>query len=210
MISDNGESLAGYYYHAYHERVTLRHLFHKRRIDALVRLIPVPGHIMDAGCGSGVLLRMLADKGCKVTGVDLDSTRVAWCKKLVPTADLYCGDIKSIQLSGNYDTIVCSEVIEHSSAEDRQAVIKNLVCHLRPGGFLVVTVPSSFYLYVVEPFWRIIRDRKYGEGVHDDDERHEAVSVEELRCALAHEGCEVVKVGQTCWGMVRWCVARKR
>jgi trans-aconitate methyltransferase len=174
-----------------------------------VRLISVPGHIMDAGCGSGVLLRILAEQGCKVTGVDLDSTRVAWCKQIVPTADLHCGDIKSVQLRGKYDTIVCSEVIEHFSAEDRQAVVKNLVRHLRPGGVLVVTVPSSFYLYVVEPVWRVIRSQKYGEEVHDDDERHEVVSAEELHSALDHEKCEVVKEGRTCWGMVRWYVGRK-
>jgi 2-polyprenyl-3-methyl-5-hydroxy-6-metoxy-1,4-benzoquinol methylase len=77
---------ASYYFDSYHERGSLRHVFHKRRIDSLAQLVPTPARVLDVGCGSGVLCRMLADRGCTVTGVDLDPARV-WCRALVPEGE---------------------------------------------------------------------------------------------------------------------------
>ena len=49
----------------------------------LALLNPRPGeHILDLGCGDGVLTKKIADLGCKVVGVDSSADFVAAAKKL--------------------------------------------------------------------------------------------------------------------------------
>ena len=49
----------------------------------LALLAPRPGeHILDLGCGDGVLTKIIADRGCKVVGVDSSSAFVASAKTL--------------------------------------------------------------------------------------------------------------------------------
>lgn len=74
---------------SYQERWSLRHVFHKRRIDSLA----TPARVLDAGCGSGVLCRPLADRRCTVTGVDREPARVAWCQLLVPEGEFLCAGV---------------------------------------------------------------------------------------------------------------------
>ena len=200
---------ASYYFDSYHERRTLRHVFHKRRIDALAALVPTPGRVLDAGCGSGVLCRLLADRGCRVTGVDIDPARVAWCRRLVPEGEFRAGDVRTVQLSVRYDAVVCSEVLEHLDAVARPAALRNLAAHLRPGGTLIVTVPSGSYVRL-EPAWEIFRAWRYGGEGHDDEECHQRVDPVAFARELRAAGCEVTAAGSTCWGLVRWWRAEKR
>ncbi len=46
-------------------------------------LAPRPGeHILDVGCGDGVLTKMIADLGCSVVGIDSSADLVASARKL--------------------------------------------------------------------------------------------------------------------------------
>jgi len=200
---------ASYYFDSYHERWSLRHVFHKRRIDSLAQLVPTPARVLDAGCGSGVLCRMLADRGCAVTGVDLEPARVAWCRLLVPEGEFSSGDVRSCQLGTTYDAVICAEVLEHLGATDRQVALHNLAGHLRAGAILVVTVPSATYIRL-EPAWERIRAWQYGSEGHDDEAHHEIVAPAQLEAGLLASGCDVARAGSACWGLIRWWLARKR
>ena len=200
---------ASYYFDSYHERRSLRHVFHKHRIDALAALVPTPSRVLDAGCGSGVLCRLLVDRGCRVTGLDIEPSRVAWCRGLVPEGEFRTGDVRTVQLAVTYDTVVCSEVLEHLDARARPAALRNLAAHLNAAGRLIVTVPSALYLRL-EPAWELVRAWRYGADGHDDEERHQLVAPAVFARELAAAGCEVESAGSTCWGLVRWWVARKR
>jgi len=200
---------ASYYFDSYHERWSLRHLFHKRRIDSLVQLVPAPARVLDAGCGSGVLCRVLADQGCTVAGVDLEPARAAWCQRLVPEGQFSAGDVRSFRLPATYGVVICSEVLEHFGAADRQTAFQNLASHLESGGTLIVTVPSATYIRL-EPAWELIRAWQYGPENHDDEACHEIVSPAELEAGMSAAGCDVKRSGSACWGLVRWWVARKR
>jgi glycosyltransferase involved in cell wall biosynthesis len=198
---------ASYYYDSYHERASLRHVFHKRRVDHLARLVPGPGRVLDVGCGSGILCRLLADRGCEVTGLDIGPERVAWCRQLVPEGSFHAGDVRTFQLGARYSVVVCSEVLEHFGAADRRRALRNLVEHLETGGTLILTVPAALYIRL-EPAWRIVRAWKYGAEDHDD-EHHEVVSPAALEADLRAAGCEPVRRGNACWGLIRWWLARR-
>ncbi len=206
---DETMNRGSYYADSYRERWSLRHAFHKRRLDSLAGIVPTPGQVLDAGCGSGVLCRLLADKGCQVSGVDLLQTRVNWCQQFVPEGRFLLGDLRTFTFPGEFDVVVASEVLEHVSAGDRRTALANLAKHVKKGGCLVVTVPSAWYLRL-EPAWETVRAWQYGSEGHDDELRHELILPRTLEAELREVGCEDERTGTMCWGLIRWWMARKQ
>ena len=42
-------------------------------LEIVARLVPADTRVLDLGCGSGELLERLSTKGCRGTGVEIDS-----------------------------------------------------------------------------------------------------------------------------------------
>src|SRR5918997_2315287 len=54
-----------------------------------------PGErVLDVGCGTGVFLRMCADRAAAVTGIDASEGLLALARERVPAADLRLGDLQ--------------------------------------------------------------------------------------------------------------------
>jgi len=70
-------------------------------------------------------------------------------------------DAEQLSAREEYDFVLCTEVIEHTSRPDR--VIENLVRALRPGALAVVTLPNAFSL----PFAKAALKYRL-QGRHDD------------------------------------------
>lgn len=106
------------------------------------------GKILDAGCGYGLYSLTLGELGYQVSAIDLDKERIQTIKRLIevdPALERYLtlqvGSITALPFPvESYDTIICSEVIEHIE-DDRQA-IQELARVLKPGGRLILSVPS--------------------------------------------------------------------
>ena len=56
------------------------------------------GHIVDLGCGSGILAKSLADNGYTITGVDLSHDMITLAKKRVPNANFVTSSFYSIDI----------------------------------------------------------------------------------------------------------------
>jgi 2-polyprenyl-3-methyl-5-hydroxy-6-metoxy-1,4-benzoquinol methylase len=103
---------------------------------------------LDAGCGTGTLSRLLAERGCKVLGVDAATEMVETAGDLAQTRD------KSLDLrfqrvdtiaglplaSESCDGVLCSSVLEY--VLDVDACLREFARVLRPGGLLLVSVPN--------------------------------------------------------------------
>ncbi len=77
-----------------------------------------PTRILEVGCGQGwvaeEILRRLTD--ATYTGVDIREDAVAFARDLVPTATFLVGDAQNLDFDdGEFDLIVCAEVLEHVS-----------------------------------------------------------------------------------------------
>lgn len=103
---------------------------------------------LDAGCGTGTLSRWLAERGCKVLGVDAAAEMIETAEQLAQQADK-SDDLKfervetiaRLPLENNSrDGILCSSVLEYVS--DVDACLKEFARVLRPGGLLLVSVPN--------------------------------------------------------------------
>lgn len=115
---------------------TLHHI-NPARVAFIERYISVFGqHILDIGCGGGILSEALADKGAKVTGIDLSES-------VLQAAKAHCGNkninyrlISSYQCAANgeqYDHITCMEMLEHVA--DPGAILRDIYSLLKPGGY---------------------------------------------------------------------------
>lgn len=112
-------------------------------------------HILDAGCGWGYYLKLvssLSTHNFKLVGIDnhkqsIDKARVAVKNK---NLKLLVGDITHMPFKANtFDKVILSEVAEH--LENDEAAFKEIYRVLKPGGFLLITVPNANYPLFWDP-----------------------------------------------------------
>lgn len=99
---------------------------------------------LDVGCGTGAILELLQTNGYQARGIDMSEEALRFCreKNLVVSYGL----INNLPFTDNtFDIVVAADVLEHVE-EDGQALteIKRI---LKPGGFLIATVPAHPFLF---------------------------------------------------------------
>ena len=113
----------------------------------LLSLFPLAGNgrrVLDVGCASGYIARLLAAQGYDVVGIDRPGPVPADFTQNVRLvqADLDAG---MPSLPEAFDFIVCADVIEH--LQDPLQFLLDLHPRLAPGGRLVASLPNSGNLY---------------------------------------------------------------
>jgi SAM-dependent methyltransferase len=101
--------------------------------------------ILDYGCGTATLLRLMAEAGlaasllgCDVSVGMLEEARRRWPSG-TPAPDLHVQDGSLTPIAtGSVDLVIISAVLHHVAPEDRLGVYAELQRVLRPGGRLVV------------------------------------------------------------------------
>lgn len=118
------------------------------------RLNIQPGQrVLDAGCGGGWLVREAARRyPCRVVGGDAGGEGLALARRrlrraraageLRGPAELARLDAARLPFrDDSFDRIICTEVLEH--VPDPDAAARELVRVLKPGGAIVVSVPTA-------------------------------------------------------------------
>jgi 2-polyprenyl-3-methyl-5-hydroxy-6-metoxy-1,4-benzoquinol methylase len=103
--------------------------------------------ILDVGCGRGSLACALATlPAAVVTGIDVSSTAISICERVLPTAQFHVRDLECPDFTeglGTAQVIVCSEVIEHlSSRAGQRSLLAGLRTLLESNGLLLLTTPN--------------------------------------------------------------------
>jgi SAM-dependent methyltransferase len=94
------------------------------------------GRALDVGCGTGNLVRELADLGCEPLGIDLSPEMVAAAARSHPDLkDTFrCGDVMAWDPGSDFDVITAMGVLEYQ--EDGPGFVRRLAGILRHGGIL--------------------------------------------------------------------------
>ncbi len=103
------------------------------------------GDALEVGPGSGIYLPLLCELFEHVTASDIESEyldHLAGVAAEQPNLELVIDDITDSTLEpSSFDLVLCSEVIEHTTAPAQVAA--GLWRLLRPGGTLVLTTPQA-------------------------------------------------------------------
>lgn len=104
------------------------------RVDRLLRSLPEVRTILEVGCGQGALGTRLAEHYDYV-GVERDP-------RSLEVARTRLGERVQAHLPGRTFDLVCAfEVLEHQ--EDDEAALREWRGHVRPGGWLLLSVPAD-------------------------------------------------------------------
>jgi 2-polyprenyl-6-hydroxyphenyl methylase/3-demethylubiquinone-9 3-methyltransferase len=121
----------------------------RRRFDKVTGLLErvgtvSPGRALDVGCGTGIFSNYLARKGWRVTAIDASPDMIE-AANAVPESDtiefINVNYESYSSLPNSFDLIVSLSMLEY--IEDDEAAIEKFHQLLKPGGFLVVSVPNK-------------------------------------------------------------------
>ena len=99
------------------------------------------GPVLDVGCGGGLFLRLMAERGYRVAGLDLsiDAAAVAWRHYGVPVV---CAILSESPIAAeSCAAVTMFHVLEH--LHDPARYIDSARALLKPGGRLIVQVPNA-------------------------------------------------------------------
>lgn len=112
--------------------------------------------VLDVGCGGGILSESMAQKGAKVTGIDLGEKAI----KVAQLHSLECGvnvEYKLIAVEqlakeapASFDVVTCLEMLEH--VPDPASVVQACAQLVKPGGhvfFSTINRNPKAYLFAV-------------------------------------------------------------
>lgn len=110
-----------------------------RHVEFLSRGLPPAARVLDVGCGRGVVLGALADRGFEVHGVEVSA---AAARGSDPRAEVRVAPslADAGYPDGHFDQVLIWHVLEHLG--DPRATLDEVHRILRPGGRLVVAVPN--------------------------------------------------------------------
>ncbi len=136
-------------------------------------------HILDFGCGSGVMLPYLSQTSAKVTAMDLDLLPLELVKAYIPLAsnvdvkDAAKNNISDLP-TNSFDLIIALDVLEH--VKDLPRTLNDLLTLLKPGGQIIVSGPTENIIYRLG---RKIAGPEYSGAYHER-------GIAEIKNELAH------------------------
>jgi SAM-dependent methyltransferase len=100
---------------------------------------------LDLGCGVGANVAVLQSLAREVVAIDPSPEAIRWCHQRGLTA-VRLGDATAIDLPDrSVDLVTCLDVLEH--VDDDARAMGEIRRVLRPGGWLMVTVPAFPHLW---------------------------------------------------------------
>jgi len=110
--------------------------------------------VLDIGCGGGILTEALAQKGAKVTGIDLSAKSLEAAKNhqgnLSIDYQLISAEDFALQKPESFDVITCMEMLEH--VPDPASIIQSCYQLLKPQGKLFLSTINrnlKSYLFAI-------------------------------------------------------------
>jgi 2-polyprenyl-3-methyl-5-hydroxy-6-metoxy-1,4-benzoquinol methylase len=113
---------------------------HQARI---VRLVGTGKRVLELGCATGYMSRVLRDRRCQIVAVEIDGKAAelaaAFCERVL------VGDLDQLDLvqelgEDRFDVVLAADVLEH--LKDPLAVLRAVKKVLKPDGYLLASIPN--------------------------------------------------------------------
>ena len=135
------------------------HQINPLRLDWIQGFVPLKDkHVLDVGCGGGILSDAMARAGAQVTGIDLatKSLKVAQLHALeTQTPNVSYREVSAEALAaekpGSFDVVTCMEMLEH--VPDPASIVQACATLVKPGGWVFFSTlnrnPKSFLFAIL-------------------------------------------------------------
>lgn len=125
-------------------------------LGKVYRMIPAGLSVLDIGCHTGEFAAQLKQKGCRVTGLEINPQAAERASSVLDRA--IAGNIESPEImqriEEKFDAVLFLDVLEHCQyPEEILARVRHL---LQPDGFVLSSIPNIAY-------WKIRRDLLRGK-----------------------------------------------
>lgn len=148
-------TLVGEEGHYYHQKIV---------IPGVLRLLNIkdkePFHLLDLGCGNGILGRQLSNR-LLYTGIDVAPSLVAEARKMDPSPhhNYLCADVtKKIILEKTFTHATI--ILALQNMEDGEKVFENLAHLLLPNGKLIIVLNHPCFRIPRQTFWGVDSNKK--------------------------------------------------
>lgn len=129
---------------------------------------------LEIGCSVGVFSGMLADQFGTVTAIDISKEVLAIARRHNEgklNLRFLKGDLRSLELQTEFDTIVCAEVLYYIKSTDAELVCSNLSRHLKANG-IIITVAGMAECDPLnfgdgDDIFGVFFDKIFGETIED-------------------------------------------
>jgi 2-polyprenyl-3-methyl-5-hydroxy-6-metoxy-1,4-benzoquinol methylase/glycosyltransferase involved in cell wall biosynthesis len=115
----------------------------------ILRLAGENKRVLELGCATGHMSRILRDRGCEVTAIEIDATAAqrasAFCERVV-VGDLDHLDLHRELGEERFDVAIAADVLEH--LKEPAEVLRSVKNFLRPDGCVVVSIPNVAHMSV--------------------------------------------------------------
>jgi 2-polyprenyl-6-hydroxyphenyl methylase/3-demethylubiquinone-9 3-methyltransferase len=173
-----------------------------KRLDSMKGL-----HILDIGCGGGILCEPLARLGAAMTGVDPSGTNIEAAKAHAAQSELAidyrCSTAEQLAEQGEqFDLVLAMEVVEHVT--DVPLFVASCASLVKPGGLMIAATLNrtlkSFALAIVGAEYIL---RWLPVGTHRWDK---FVTPNELEIAMEQSGLRVIHEQGVIYNLIadRW------
>lgn len=131
-------------YNWLHPEYSMRWVHKEGLLRIVAGMLESGSRVLDVGCGDAWYSARMASRGLEVTGVDVSERAIAFARLIVPDARFEVGSATSLPFpDASFDAITCIQVLEHLTEDEVAAAVNEFARVLRPGGKLVVSVPSA-------------------------------------------------------------------
>jgi 2-polyprenyl-3-methyl-5-hydroxy-6-metoxy-1,4-benzoquinol methylase len=109
----------------------------------IIELLGLDKQVLDVGCATGNLAEVLAGRGCRVTGIEIDPEAARQAEKHCER--VIVGDVESLDLGAeldeaDFDVIVFGDVLEH--LKDPLQTLRRFKPFLQTEGYVIASIPN--------------------------------------------------------------------
>ena len=115
---------------------------------------PHPKTVLDLGCGTGVLCRILQKNGMVAAGMDFSAGMIDIARAENPDIPFAVADMITYRPDRHFDLVTCTgDALNHiPSLSDIAKIFRNVYAYTSPGGYFVFDILNENEVSTSEPF----------------------------------------------------------
>jgi len=168
------------------ENIFLDQYFHSQTIyrymEKFFHKNPADMFVLEVGCGAGGILAYFADRGCRVTGVDLDDDCIRYGREKY-SLDLRRGTLAECSFERKPDVVILSHVLEHFLRPYKElTLIRSLI---NTGGLVYIEIPGVKNMTFIHNDLNFLRFLNFAHTYH--------FTLTTLKNILGKAGFEIIR-----------------